>query len=76
MDCVFRKNRWKFFVLTDYPADSGAAETYTADERKVAVASKERQCLCNGTGRRVQCEVVTVENMENKHLEDSPSTDD
>jgi hypothetical protein len=28
----------KFFMLNDLPADSGAAETYRADERKMAVS--------------------------------------
>jgi hypothetical protein len=66
------------FVLIDCPAESGAAEMSTADERKMAVSPERRKCLCCGTGRQNQlfkCNDVTVENMENKHLEDSPSSD-
>jgi hypothetical protein len=29
-----KKKRWKTFVLVDCPVDSGAAQTYAADERK------------------------------------------
>jgi hypothetical protein len=38
----------------------------------------KRQCLCCGTGRHNQlfkCRDVTIGNMENKHLEDSPSSE-
>jgi hypothetical protein len=37
MDFTVRKNRWNIFELTECPADSGAAEMYRADERKMAV---------------------------------------
>lgn len=36
-----RKNRWKFFVVIDCPADSGAAEMYTADEHKMAASPNQ-----------------------------------
>jgi hypothetical protein len=38
MDCIVRKNGRNIFVLIDCLVDSGAAETYTADERKMAVS--------------------------------------
>jgi hypothetical protein len=31
MDFTVRKNRWNIFEVIECPADSGAAETYTAD---------------------------------------------
>jgi hypothetical protein len=54
MDCTVRKNSWKMSVLTDCQADSGTAETYTADENKMAVSPIEGQYLCCGTGRQHQ----------------------
>jgi hypothetical protein len=61
------------------PADSGAAETCTSDERKMAVPPpSKRECLCCGTGRQNQlfkCKDVTVGNVETKPLEDGPSSD-
>jgi hypothetical protein len=33
------------FVLIDCPADSGAAETHTADKHKMAVSPRKRQCF-------------------------------
>lgn len=54
----------------DCLAYSGAAETYGADERKW-------KCLCC-TGRQSQlpkCRGVTIGNVQNKHVEDGPSSD-
>jgi hypothetical protein len=42
MDCTFRKNCRKSFHVNWFPADSGAAETYTADWRKMAVSPQEK----------------------------------
>jgi hypothetical protein len=36
----------KCYELVDYPADSGAAETYTADERKNAVSLPAKSIVC------------------------------
>jgi hypothetical protein len=40
---LVRNNRWKLFILIDCLADSGAAETYTADKRKMAVPPPPQQ---------------------------------
>jgi hypothetical protein len=75
------KEPLKTFVLTYSPGNSGAAETYTADEHKMAVSPSQRQCLYRlycGTGRQnilFKYKVLTVGNMENKQLEDSRSSD-
>jgi hypothetical protein len=45
MDCTVRKNRWKSFMLIDCLADSGAAETYTADEFKMAVSPSQQKAI-------------------------------
>jgi hypothetical protein len=36
MDYIVQENCWKYFMLTEWPADSGTAETYTADRDKMA----------------------------------------
>lgn len=41
MDCIFRKNA-ENSVIIDFATDTGAAEGYAADERKMAVFSPQK----------------------------------
>jgi hypothetical protein len=61
------------FMLIDCAANSNAAETYTAEKRKMTVFPPiNGNILCRGTGRQNQlfkCKDATVGNAENRHLE-------
>jgi hypothetical protein len=63
-------------MLTDYPADSGAAEMYTADEPKMAVSPQQKamSVLYRGGKINYYSSAKTLPSMENKRLEDSPSS--
>jgi hypothetical protein len=62
-------------VSADCPADSGDDETYTADERKMAVSSQQKAMSVLWYWETKSVIHVIIGNMENKHLEDSPSND-
>lgn len=62
-------------MLIDCPANSGAAETHTA---KWQLPLSNTQCVCYGAGSRnhlFKCKDITVGNVENKLLEESPLRD-
>jgi hypothetical protein len=78
MHCILLQNRWKFFVLIDCPAASGAAETYTADERKMAVCLQQKATYVLGTGwqnQLLKCKGVVLVKMGGKQQEYSSSND-
>jgi hypothetical protein len=64
-------------VLIDCSADSGAAETYAADEGKIAVSTQQEVMpllWCSET-KSIKVERRYTESKENKHLEESSSWD-